>query len=153
MKTERAHERKRKREEKEKKSKHPKDKRIKRHLNFSESSDSSAEVSSGETEWVEPSNNEEDHEGHCWKPIWKCIDEFVVIKYNDKYYPGKILNVAETEATVSSMEKFGRLWKWPKKPDILNYQWDSVVSHIEELKKVSKTRNVFSVPELEFASK
>ncbi|CAF4828024.1 unnamed protein product [Pieris macdunnoughi] len=53
-------------------------------------------------------------------------------------------------ATISSMQKCGRLWKWPEKVDQLGYEWEYVLFHIDEPLKMSQTRNVYTVPELEY---
>lgn len=87
---------------------------------------------------------------HSWKPLLNQINEFVIFKYDGQYYPGKIIDVANVTATISSMVKCGRLWKCPERPDVLEYQWKSVQSHINKPIKTSKTRNVYSVPELDF---
>lgn len=80
-----------------------------------------------------------------------CIGEFCTVRYEEKLFPGVITGVSETHATVSSMVKAGKLWKWPDRPDILDYEWGSVVSSIKEPKKKnSTTRNVYSVSELEW---
>ena len=28
-----------------------------------------------------------------WKPVRKCVDEYVAVQYEGKYYPGKISKV------------------------------------------------------------
>lgn len=108
---------------------------------------------------VESEGNEEVDEGNellnktewpAWLPVQKVVNEYVIFLYEGKYFPGKILRASKTKATISSMEMFGRLWKWPEKPDVLNYEWKAVLCHINEPMKSSKTRNVYSVPELNF---
>lgn len=84
-----------------------------------------------------------------WLPAKKIVNEYVIFVYEGEYFPGKILRVAKTTATISSMQKCRRLWKWPEKPDVLDYEWKAVVAHINELSKVNKIRNVYSVPELD----
>lgn len=154
LKAERAARRQQNKEEKERlkkgKVEQHKPKRVKRVVNFSsESSDSSVEISSGESVLDDTSGNE-DSDNHNWQPLVKSINEHVIFKYEGQYYPGQIISVTDDSATVSSMVKCGRLWKWPERPDILDYQWRFLVSHINEPIKVSKTRNVYSVPELDF---
>ncbi|CAF4947849.1 unnamed protein product [Pieris macdunnoughi] len=39
---------------------------------------------------------------------------------------------------------------WPEKVDQLDYEWEYVLFHIDEPLKMSQTRNVYSVPELEY---
>lgn len=85
-----------------------------------------------------------------WKPPEKRDGEFVIVKYDSKYYPGVVLSASSTTASISAMQSIGRLWKWPERPDVLDYPWEAVVGAIKEPTKTSKTRNVFSVPELYF---
>ncbi|CAK9826631.1 hypothetical protein ANTRET_LOCUS4444 [Anthophora retusa] len=69
------------------------------------------------------------------------------------------------------MQKHGRLWKWPETPDILDYEWENVqylaielgplqilsifrvfrtvLFYINDPTKASKSRNIYSVPELD----
>lgn len=156
LKIERATERQRKKEENERLKKN-KVKVVKKKQNksvskiLSDSSDSSVDVSSGDSVVSESSGDENlSNFNPSRKPLLKQINEFVIFTYDNKYYPGKIINVTEHTATISSMIQCGRLWKWPERPDVLEYQWKNVTSHINEPKKTSKTRNVYSVPELDF---
>ena len=65
------------------------------------------EISSGESVWAEFSGNEE--EPHSCQPEQKCVDEYVILKYEGKYFAGVIFSVAEEGATVSHMAPCGRL--------------------------------------------
>ena len=67
----------------------------------SESSDSNVEVSSGESIFAEPSEDEGSGKNHSWNPVLGCIGEFVVFKYEDAYFPGKIVKIYKAEATVT----------------------------------------------------
>lgn len=149
----------RKKEEREKKKKareetikrkklekESKEKQTNRRLFSSESSESSLEVTSGESVWDE--TDEKSKETRGWQPVQKYVNEYVVFKYDGKYYPGKITTLGTEEATISSMQRAGRLWKWPDRPDILPYPWNAVIGHINTPKKTSKTRNVYMVDEL-----
>lgn len=121
----------------------------KRKLSFSStSSESSVDVSSGESVWHE--SDQEEITEQKRQPVQKHVGEYVVFKYEGRYYPGKIIAISAVEATITAMKSCGRLWKWPDRPDILDYNWKSVIYHICEPQKTSKTRNVYSVPELEF---
>ncbi|CAK1582075.1 unnamed protein product [Parnassius mnemosyne] len=129
--------------------KHTKIKRVKKNLRFSSSSsDSNAVVSSGES--VKESENDTDQESIIvgLKPPQRVDGEFVIFKYENNFYPGKVLKAMKKTATISSMKANGRLWKWPDHKDVLDYPWDAVVAHIEEPRKTSSTRNVFDVPEI-----
>lgn len=94
--------------------------------------------------------NEIDQESNIvgLKPPQKVDGEFVIFKYDNNFYPGKVLKAMKETATISSMQANGQLWKWPEHIDVLNYPWDAVVAHIEEPKKTSFTRNIFEVPEI-----
>lgn len=113
----------------------------------SSSSESSVDVSSGESEWNEVENDDE--EVHL-QPAKKEIGEHVIVRYDGKHFPGIILDCSDTCAKVSAMVACGRLWKWPERADVCDYKWEAVLGHIAEPTKVSKTRNVFSVSEMEF---
>ncbi|EFN81799.1 hypothetical protein EAI_04162 [Harpegnathos saltator] len=65
--------------------------------------------------------------------------------------PGQITKVKKNGAIVKSMVKTGKAWKWPDGcEDILYYEWNDILSHIKEPKKVSKTRKLYRVLELDF---
>lgn len=51
-------------------------------------------------------------------------------------------------ATISVMQRSGKLWKWPNSIDVLDYPWDDVIGHVDELKQIGK-RSLFSIPELD----
>jgi len=144
-----------KQEEKaDKRVKNPKDKgpkkpKARRVLFDSSDSESSVSVSSGESIWNE--SDEEKGDDTSWMVAPKReVKEYVAVKYNEKLFPGVVMAVSDTHATVSTMIQNGRLWKWPERSDQLDYDWDAVVSRIREPKKTSRTRNVYSVPELEY---
>jgi hypothetical protein len=127
-------------------------KKPRRRLKFESSdSESCVSVTSGESNWHESgSESDKDMEAEWTVPPKKQINEYCVVKYEGKLFPGLIIGVSETHATVSAMAKCGRLWKWPERPDILDYEWERyVISGIAEPKKTSTTRNVFAVNELE----
>lgn len=72
-----------------------------------------------------------------------------MFSYQNALYPGIITNVSETAATISSMEKCGRQWKWPGREDKIDYEWNAVLFQINKPVKMSKTRNVYLVKELD----
>lgn len=80
----------------------------------------------------------------------KVDGEFVIFKYDNNFYPGKVLKATKNTATISSMKANGRLWKWPEHKDVLVYSCEAVVGHIDEPKKTSSTRNIFDVREIHF---
>ena len=63
------------------------------------------------------------------------------------FFPRKITHIKGNKATISSMEKYGRLKKCPDRPDVLEYWRESVISHINEPRRTSKTGNVYYVPD------
>lgn len=79
--------------------------------------------------------------------IVKEVGQHVVFTYENKHFPGKIIDFDENGATISSMQKSLKSWKWPDKADILYYKWDEILGCIKPPKKISK-RNYYSVPEL-----
>lgn len=80
----------------------------------------------------------------------QCRERYVVFSYEEELFSGVITHVTKTAASISAMQKCGRLWKWPQKVDLLDYNWEDVLYHINEPLKMSQTRNVYSVPELDF---
>lgn len=119
--------------EKEQKEKEKETKKPHRRVLFSDSSDSSVDVTSGESVWMD-SDEEIKKEERIRQPVEKFVNEFVVFKYDGKFSPGKITAVSTDEATVSSMIRSGRLWKWPEKPDVLSYSSEEILGHIDEQK-------------------
>lgn len=72
----------------------------------------------------------------------------MVFTYEGELFPGKIINIEKQVATISAMQRNGKLWKWPNTPDILDYPWQDVIGHAENPKQIGK-RSIFSVPELD----
>lgn len=72
----------------------------------------------------------------------------MVFTYEGELFPGKIINIGKKVATISAMQRNEKLWKWPNSPDILDYPWQDVIGHVEDLKQIEK-RSIFSVPELD----
>ncbi|KAE9525572.1 hypothetical protein AGLY_014099 [Aphis glycines] len=66
-----------------------------------------------------------------WKPIKKKVGECVVFTHEGELFTGKIINIEKQVATISAIQKNGKLWKWPNSPDILDYPWQDVISHAE----------------------
>ena len=111
----------------------------------SDSSDSSAEIPYCEND--NSVKNEEDEQEER-EPVKKRVGEYVMFKYKGELVPEKITCMNECTATISSMEKCGGLGKWPDRPDVPEYRWDSVVSPINQPRKSSRTGN--AVPALDF---
>lgn len=51
----------------------------------------------------------------------KYVGEYVAFEYEGLFFPGKIEMLKKGRATVTSMEKCGRSWKWPERPDVVDY--------------------------------
>ena len=80
------------------------------------------------------------------------VGEYVIIKYDNSYYPGEITNVSSINkvATIRTMEKSGpKFWKWPNKEDILDYSFQDIVRTITPPCVVSN-RGTYSVSDLDF---
>ncbi|KAJ8950062.1 hypothetical protein NQ314_008068 [Rhamnusium bicolor] len=76
-------------------------------------------------------------------------EDYVIIKYDDSYYPGKIkeTNIDGSEFRVSAMEKSGILnWKWSDHEDIIWYQKNDLVKIIKS--PTPKNDRIFSIPEM-----
>jgi hypothetical protein len=81
-------------------------------------------------------------------PIAKEVGYFVIINYNENFYPGVIENFNEQGATVSAMMKTHKgNWKWPGQKDELFYSWEDIVGGINPPKLLNK-RGFFIVPEM-----
>ncbi|CAH2059779.1 unnamed protein product, partial [Iphiclides podalirius] len=108
-------------------------KKPRRGLQFdSDDSFQSQSISSGTSVYESESDSDQNmEESSEWMvPPKRCIGEFRAVRYEEKLFPGVITGFPKTHATVSSMVKAGKLWKWPDRPDILDHEWGSVVSSI-----------------------
>lgn len=78
------------------------------------------------------------------------LGDFVIVRYDNHYWPGVLVEYVLRDGwVVSCMEKVGKLWKWPEKKDVLSYSNDDIIMKITEPKVVSKTRHLYSIPELD----
>uniref|UniRef100_A0A6P7GK51 Uncharacterized protein LOC114343657 n=1 Tax=Diabrotica virgifera virgifera TaxID=50390 RepID=A0A6P7GK51_DIAVI len=59
----------------------------------------------------------------------------VIVKYDDKYYPGIILKSDPEGAEVRTMVSAGINWKWPVKEDIIYYFKEVIICFIRNLMK------------------
>ncbi|CAH2011983.1 unnamed protein product [Acanthoscelides obtectus] len=73
--------------------------------------------------------------------------KYVVVQFEQSYFPGKITNVSRVGATVNVMERAGKQWKWPLKKDEIFYRNDEIVMGINAPMRRGK-RALFDVPEL-----
>ena len=77
------------------------------------------------------------------------IGDFVIIKYDEDYYPGKLTGLGEY-AKLHTMVKSGpKHWKWPIREDYVDYTFDLVIKVINQPIIVSLC-GTFSVPELDY---
>jgi FKBP-type peptidyl-prolyl cis-trans isomerase len=73
--------------------------------------------------------------------------DYVLVKYLDELYPGRVLSVKGEKVEISHMEKSGPFaWRWPKKLDILSYD-NEIIQIIQEPQAQNK-RGCFVVPEM-----
>lgn len=97
-----------------------------------------------ELEKIAAQEDEDVHLIEKLKPIVKQIDSFVVVVYENKYYPGIIENFEEDSACVSAMMKPLNNWKWPVNKDLIFYKWEQILGSINPPQILSK-RGIFSV--------
>lgn len=92
-------------------------------------------------------NIEMDEPTEC--PVSKkySVDDFVIFKYIQDLYPGLIIKTTEEGATIQSMEKSKKFYRWPVKPDELFYSWKDIVMKICPPQLIR--RGYFKVKELE----
>jgi len=72
---------------------------------------------------------------------------YVTVQYEGCEYPGEVIQVKNCGAKISCMERSGRSWKWPARPDELFYHVSDTNRVINPPKKMSK-RGLFIVPEM-----
>lgn len=77
----------------------------------------------------------------------KVVGEYVVVVYEGSFFPGRIEIISSESATVSTMVKTTKAWRWPIPADVLEYNWEDVLGGIEPPKPVNK-RGFYSVVEL-----
>ncbi|KAF5294810.1 hypothetical protein FQA39_LY00294 [Lamprigera yunnana] len=88
------------------------------------SSSSDEDVSS-----LQKSSSEED----CTSTVFPVINDFVIVLYNQQYYPGQVKNVTESNGTVKHMVRCGKFcWRWPEKQDILAYTNEDILKIIPQ---------------------
>lgn len=77
------------------------------------------------------------------------LNDFVIVRYDNKYFPGNVLNKEGTEYEVTTMVECaaGKTWKWPEPPDIVWYKEADVMAKITEPKKIN-SRGFFTVNEI-----
>lgn len=75
--------------------------------------------------------------------------DYVVVSYEGKYFPGKIIDIRDKEYFVSAMAQSGRTgWRWPDISDEIWYSEKEVVMTIKP-PKMKNSRGIFLVEEME----
>lgn len=77
-----------------------------------------------------------------------AVGDFVIVVYEAKFFPGKILETTTEGAVVSAMQKTFNFWKWPERIDSMFYLWDDILKHISPPKKSHSKRDIYEVKEM-----
>lgn len=59
------------------------------------------------------------------------INDFVIFKYDETLYPGRIISTTENGAFIQSMEKYKKYYRWPVKTYEMFYSWIYTMSRGE----------------------
>jgi hypothetical protein len=70
--------------------------------------------------------------------VIKACGQFVVFLYEGNIYPGKIISFNEKNVYMFAMVKRLKPWKWPEKPDALEYEWSDALGGIDPTELVSQ---------------
>lgn len=75
------------------------------------------------------------------------IEDYVVVRYEGKFYPGQVREFREENVLVSCMEQSGKkYWKWPAMPDEIWYFRNDILKKIEPANIIPVShRGVFQV--------
>ena len=78
------------------------------------------------------------------------VGDFVIVSYEGSSFPGKVTEVDEEGAKVSTLTKCGRGkgWRWPAPADEIDYKWDKIVKSNVQFISINN-RGHFRVPALE----
>ncbi|KAF5281558.1 hypothetical protein FQA39_LY05093 [Lamprigera yunnana] len=94
--------------------------------------------------WEEPELDEEDleriddieedgsseEESDEFSPPKQVVGEFVAFLYEGNVISEQITIITEEGPTIKAMKRVGKLWKWPDRPDVLDYPWDNVLGRV-----------------------
>ena len=72
------------------------------------------------------------------------VDDFVVVNFEGRLYPGKVTDIKLSGYMVSAMELTKKQWRWPTQPDEIFYSKKEVLYGINPPKPVGK-RGLFEV--------
>ncbi|KAJ8944259.1 hypothetical protein NQ318_013671 [Aromia moschata] len=111
-------------------------------VEYQESGERPEEFSSDEVDQYQ-----EQIRGSSFSEKDKSVGNFVLVKYEGKMYPGKIISTTNEGAIINAMTPFGKQWKWPLNRDEIFYRNEEIVMKIEAPRKQGR-REIFDVPEL-----
>ncbi|CAG4966330.1 unnamed protein product [Parnassius apollo] len=74
-------------------------------------------------------------------------NDYVIVIWNERKYPGQIVSVTEDGALVSCLKKSKEFWRWPVIKDLQLYSWDSIVCQIA-IPKFAK-KSCFIIPQMD----
>lgn len=112
---------------------------------FAENDDSDgfiSEESNPEVEMCPPSS-----EKLCLQKRDLIEGDYVLTRYENAVYPGKVIEIENDTVLISAMVKCGSNWKWPEKPDSIWYFYKDIKQKIEAPVQISK-REIFKVHEI-----
>lgn len=75
------------------------------------------------------------------------VGDFVIVQFENKNFPGRIISIFDKGAKVDCMEKLSKQWRWPSKKDCIDYEWSDIIRKIQP--PLLCKRNFFRVPDLE----
>ena len=76
------------------------------------------------------------------------VGDFVVVNYDENFYPGTVTGTKKSGAEVNAMVSSGSNWKWPKQEDKLFYYLRDIVMVISDPVPIGK-RGIFRVVEMD----
>jgi hypothetical protein len=65
------------------------------------------------------------------------VGHYVVFTYENELFAEKIISYDDQGATISSMKRTLKSWKWPEKEDTLTYSWEDILGSISPPKQIS----------------
>ncbi|KAG5876659.1 hypothetical protein JTB14_029391 [Gonioctena quinquepunctata] len=90
---------------------------------------------------------DEQIESECKKDSGYQKYDYVIIIYENKYFPGQVIDRDKTKFFIKAMERIGIHWRWPTIEDVIWYEEDEIVSRISAPRLINK-RGFYSVPEI-----
>ncbi|KAF5280141.1 hypothetical protein FQR65_LT15057 [Abscondita terminalis] len=105
---------------------------------------------SNESQVMETQVEEEQEEASPdeWNKTDLVLNDYVIIMYDDEYFPGVVKQLETDRAFVTVMQLSGPdKWKRPLEPDALWYDFEDILEKINPPKEVNK-RGSFTCPEI-----